>query len=293
MGGAYAMHLVAAGFEVWVLDPSPQATAAAVDNGCTDAASMVRLWRAEPAVIVLSLASQAAFDEVVADLAALARAEVAVSGGAPVVVDTSTLPLDAKQHARQLLAGSALELLDCPVSGTGRQALERDLVVYASGDKSALERAQPVLDALSDRVRHLGEFGLGTQVKLLANLLVGIHNTAAAEMLALAERAGLDPEWALGIVLDGAGQSRMLEQRGPSMARGEYGYGASVDLFCKDLAIIDRYARQAGARTPLLDRVVELYNEAAERGLGAEESAAVHAVYVDRLTAGDVDRHRS
>ena len=73
----------------------------------------------------------------------------------------------------------------------------------------------------------------------------------------------------------------MLEQRGPSMARHDYGYGASVDLFRKDLSIIERFARDVGAKTPLLDDVIALYETAARMGLGGEESAAVHRVYLD------------
>ena len=197
------------------------------------------------------------------------------------MIDTSTLPLAAKEQAAGRLADVGTELLDCPVSGTGQQALTWDLVVYASGGAAAVTRCLPVLEAISTRVHQLGDFGLGTKVKLLANVLVGIHNAAAAEMLALAERAGIEPLWALSIVADGAGQSRMLEQRGPSMARHDYGYGASVDLFRKDLSIIERFARDVGARTPLLDDVIALYETAAQMGLGDEESAAVHRVYLD------------
>jgi 3-hydroxyisobutyrate dehydrogenase-like beta-hydroxyacid dehydrogenase len=103
-------------------------------------------------------------------------------------------------------------------------------------------------------------------------------------MLALAERIGVDPELALKVILDGAGQSRMLEQRGPGMVRHDYGYGATVDLFRKDLRLITRMATEAGALSPLLDVVSHLYDHASERGLGDVESAAVHQIYLDSST---------
>ena len=278
MGGAFTVHLVAAGYEVWVVDPSAAAVERARERGCRVADTVEGMWLTDPTAVLLSLATEDAFRDVVD---AILRARRQAGAADAVVIDTSTLPLTAKEQAAVRLADLATELLDCPVSGTGQQALTRDLVVYASGDATAVTRCLPVLEAISTRVHQLGDFGLGTKMKLLANVLVGIHNAAAAEMLAMAERAGIDPRWALSIVSDGAGQSRMLEQRGPNMARHDYGYGASVDLFRKDLSIIERFARDVSAKTPLLDDVIALYETAARMGLGGEESAAVHRVYLD------------
>lgn len=288
MGGAYAGHLSDAGYDVIVVDPSPAARDAALRRGCRAADDVARLWAERPVVVFLSLAHASVFESVIADV----REAAGHPGSTPVtIIETSTLPLRVKEFAARQLDGVGVVLLDCPVSGTGLQAASKDLVVYASGEAGPLASCRPFLDAFSRTVYNLGAFGVGTKVKLLANLLVGIHNAAAAEMLSLAERAGLDPLEVLPVIAAGAGHSRMLEVRGPAMARGEYGYGASVDLFRKDLGIIEEFARASGAVTPLLDVVSELYEAAAELGLGDEESAAVHGVYtsgaVHRLARGD------
>jgi 3-hydroxyisobutyrate dehydrogenase-like beta-hydroxyacid dehydrogenase len=155
-------------------------------------------------------------------------------------------------------------------------------VVYASGPPELVRSVEPVLRGFAREVHYVGAFGTGSMIKLLANLLVGVHNAAAAEMIAFAQRAGVDAGLALRVIADGAGQSRMLEQRGPGMVRGDYGYGASVDLFRKDLQLIGRFAQQSDAWTPLLAVVTDLYDRAAALGLGDAESAAVHRVYATR-----------
>ncbi len=276
MGGAYALLIVQSGRTVLVSDPSPDRQAAMRDLGCTVVASAADLLAAGADPLVLSLATEEAFDGVIGDLCT-----ASVPGHRPTVIDTSTLHPATKELGRARLAEVGIVLLDCPVSGTGAQARTGDLVVYASGPTAAVASARPVLELFSRKVYDIGAFGTGSTIKLLANLLVGIHNAAAAEMLAFAERAGVDPTLALTVIADGAGQSRMLEQRGPGMARHDYGYGASVDLFRKDLALINRLAREVGAMSPLLEVVTGLYDRAAQFGLGAEESAAVHRLYLD------------
>jgi 3-hydroxyisobutyrate dehydrogenase-like beta-hydroxyacid dehydrogenase len=282
MGGAYAASLAAAGYAVIVVDPDEEARRRAVDAGCTVAVSVDELVAAGCNPVLLSLATDDAFNAVVADLAA-ACGRRTESSGLPVVADTSTLGVDVKERGRQTVERVGVILLDCPVSGTGEQARTGDLVVYASGPDDAVNAVEPVFRAFARRVIRVGGFGAGMRVKLLANLLVGIHNAAAAEMLALAERAGVDLTMVIDAVVDGAGQSRMLEVRGPHMASHDYGYGATVDLFRKDLRLINDFARGHAARTPLLEVVTELYEQAASIGLGSQESAAVHAVYLDNV----------
>lgn len=279
MGRAYAVHLAQAGFGVIGVDPSQEAQQWMIEHGVV-VGTLESVCSAAPIAVVLSLPTASSFDAVVDGLVACAEEQGSAPERPLVVVDTSTLGPDTKRHGFDRLGRVGVALTDCPVSGTGAQARSRDLIVYASGSSDALDQVDDVLATIARRVHRVGEFGRGTTVKLLANLLVGIHNVAAAEMLALAERADVDPSWVLPLVADGAGQSRMLEQRGPSMARGDYGYGASVDLFCKDLEIIQGFARSRGALTPLLDVVAAMYDQAASLGLGAEESAAVHRVYL-------------
>ena len=122
-------------------------------------------------------------------------------------------------------------LLDCPISGTGAQARAGDVVVYASGPRKRLSRRRAGPGGFARAHHYVGPFGAGSKMKFVANLLVAIHNVAAAEALVLAMKAGLDPAMTLKIVADGAGGSRMLQVRGPMMVgRLRGAHGQAVDL---------------------------------------------------------------
>ncbi len=195
-----------------------------------------------------------------------------------VVIETSTLPIDVKEAARKRFAAAGTTLLDCPLSGTGSQARMRDLVVYASGDRRAYRRVTPILDAIARAHYHVGPFGSGMKTKCVANLLVAIHNVAAAEALVLAKRAGLDPKTTLKVIADGAGSSRMLQVRGPMMVKGRYAKALmKLDIWRKDMKIIADVARRAGAATPLFSATRPIYTAATKSGAD-RDTAAVYEV---------------
>jgi 3-hydroxyisobutyrate dehydrogenase-like beta-hydroxyacid dehydrogenase len=202
-------------------------------------------------------------------------------------VDTSTLDLATKEHGREALAAVGIPLLDCPVSGIASQAAAGDAVIYASGADDVLDQCEEVLRLISRTVFRVGDFGVGSKTKLLANMLVGIHNTAAAEMLGAATRAGLDPEPTLSAIAAGAGGSRMLDARGPMMISGVYGDHATVETFRKDLRLIRSFMTEIGARTPLLDVVFSLYDEVAEAGSAQVDPAVVYAAYTKGVGSPD------
>jgi 3-hydroxyisobutyrate dehydrogenase-like beta-hydroxyacid dehydrogenase len=188
----------------------------------------------------------------------------------------STLALETKEALRVALEPLGIVVLDCPLSGTAAQAARGDLVVYASGDAEAIESCRQAFDAFSRATYWIGDFGMGSRMKYIANLLVAIHNASAAEAIALADRAGLDPGEALRVLSDGAGTSRMLEVRGPMMVERRYEPATmSVALFRKDLAIISEFIKSLGIRVPLFDKTSELYDEALARGLGSLDTAAI------------------
>jgi 3-hydroxyisobutyrate dehydrogenase-like beta-hydroxyacid dehydrogenase len=195
------------------------------------------------------------------------------------VIETSTLPVPVKAEADNSLAIRGVVLLDCPLSGTGGQARTKDVVAYLSGPDDAKARAEPVLRAMTRNIHDVGAFGNGSAVKFIANLLVAVHNAAAAEALVLAERAGLDLATVLDAVADGAGTSRMFEVRGPAMAAADYsGPGVRTSVFGKDLEIIAGFARDAGSPTPLFGLASALYTAALAQGRADQEAACVHAV---------------
>ena len=184
-----------------------------------------------------------------------------------------------KEEARKRLAARGTILLDCTLSGTGAQARVKDLVVYASGDRKSYRRIAPVLDGFARAHYYVGAFGAGSKVKFVANLLVAIHNVAAAEAMVLAMKSGLDPAMVLKVVADGAGSSRMLQVRGPMMVKGDYSDATmKVQTWQKDMTIIGDYARKIDCPTPLFSASAPFYTAAMAMGLGAEDTGAVCAV---------------
>jgi 3-hydroxyisobutyrate dehydrogenase-like beta-hydroxyacid dehydrogenase len=170
-------------------------------------------------------------------------------------------------------------MLDAPISGTGPQALSKDIAIFASGDRADFDRARDTLSHLARSVRYVGAFGAGSKMKYIANLLVAIHIVGAAEAIVLGEKAGLDPAVLVEVLADSAATSRMLEVRGPSMAAGTFSTPMmKVDVFQKDLEIIANFAKQFKCPVPLFSASVPLYTAAAAQGMGLQDTAAVVAV---------------
>ena len=214
MGGAMSTHLVNAGFEVcgYDIDSAKAAASAAVAVDSIDEVAD----RSD--VVLLSLPSVGALDDVSVELAAAAPAGL-------VAVEMGTLPLETKKRAFDRLAAVGCDLLDAPVSGTGLQAADATLVVYSSGNRSSFERAAPVFDVIGRRTYDLGEFGNGTRMKFVANLLVAVHTLAAAEAHALGAASGLDPTVTQEVISAGVGTSSMFDIRGPMMVADSFGTG--------------------------------------------------------------------
>ena len=282
MGSAMATHLLRGGYTVIGFDTDPDRIDIHVAQGGIAAHSPLEVGERTD-VLVTSLPSGEALTEVLFGPAGLA------SAGRPdlLVIETSTLALDTKAVAAQRLLQLGGTLLDCPMSGTGQQARDGDLVAYLSGQASAKVRAVPVLDAFTRRVHDLGAFGNGTKMKLVANLLVAVHNVAAAEGLLLAERAGLDLPTVLEAVGDGAGSSRMFEVRGPMMSTGKYDDATMrVSTFQKDIDIITRFAAEMHSPTPLFTTAKQIYETAVQQGRGGQDTASVFAVLAGDVPAG-------
>ena len=186
------------------------------------------------------------------------------------VVETSTLSLDDKLEVERILREAGHTALDCPMSGTGAQAAVKDIVVYASGDPTAIERLRPAFAAFTRKVFDLGAFGNGSKMKFIANHLVAIHNAAAAEAMVLAMKAGLDANRVVEVIGSGAGTSRMFELRAPMMAANNYlPATARLAIFKKDLMVIGEFASGLACPTPLFDLSASLYRGALAMGRDA------------------------
>ena len=196
-----------------------------------------------------------------------------------VLVEMSTFAISDKEKAARVLKKAGHVMIDCPVSGTGSQAKNRDLVFYASGDAETIGRLRPVLTAFGRHVFNVGPFGNGSRMKYVANLLVAINNVAAAEAMVLGMKAGLDPRMIVDLITAGAGNSRVFELRAPMMAKGRYDdVTMKISVWDKDMQVIGGYARKIRVPTPMFNATKGIYLKAMKGGLGGQDTAAVCAV---------------
>jgi 3-hydroxyisobutyrate dehydrogenase-like beta-hydroxyacid dehydrogenase len=271
MGGAFAKNLVAAGWRVIGYDISAAKRREAKRAGVelvNDAAEVA----AEAPIILTSLPKpQALMDTVQRVSAAKLKGKV--------VAEMSTFTISDKEKAERVLRKAGHIMIDCPVSGTGSQAKSRDLVFYASGDAKTIARLRPVLMGFGRNVFNVGQFGNGSRMKYVANLLVAINNVASAEAMVFGMKAGLDPRMIVDLVTAGAGNSRVFELRAPMMAKGRYDdVTMKISVWDKDMQVIGDYARKIRVPTPIFNATKGIYVKAMKSGLGSRDTAAVCAV---------------
>ena len=196
------------------------------------------------------------------------------------------MALADKLAAHDVLDRGGHAALDCPLSGTGAQALTRDLVVYASGEPGAIADQMTLFGDFARAAHDVGIYGNGSRMKFVANLLVAIHNIAAAEAMVLADAAGLDPAMVVRLAGSGAGASRMFDMRAPMMAARCYEPATMrVSTWQKDMDIIAAYAAELGVTLPLFTASSPVYTAALQAGLGDQDTAAVFAVLDKRRGA--------
>ena len=271
MGSAIARNLVERGWKVIGYDIDAGKRAELAQAGVTIASGVDQVAR-DAAIVMTSLPTPAA----VADVAH----GIANSGQPPrIVLELSTLAIADKLRFETILKKAGHIALDCPLSGTGAQAKNRDLIVYASGDSDAITRCAPLFADFARQSADLGRFGNGSRMKFVANHLVAINNVATAEAMILAQRAGLDPQMVVDMVGPGAGGSRMFQMRAPMMVEGKYEPATmKVSTWKKDMAIIAEFADDVGCATPLFTLTQPVYTEAMAMGLGDQDTAAVFEV---------------
>jgi 3-hydroxyisobutyrate dehydrogenase len=270
MGAPMARNLAAAGLELAVFDVDEQRTQAIAEElGARAAGSAAEAAEGADALVVMVADGAQASEALLGD-----RGAAAALPGAAVVVVMSTIGPEA---VAALAQEAGRPLLDAPVSGGVARAESGELLVMVGGPAELFERLAPVLDAVGATVVHCGERpGDGQSVKLVNQLLCGVHIAAAAEALAYAKTLGLDPAAVHETIRHGAAASFMLEDRGPRMLAREFDEPRSaLDIFVKDMGLVVEAGAGRGARTPLAEAARALYEEGAEQGLGREDDAGV------------------
>src|SRR5256886_15766061 len=270
LGGAVASRLRAGGHDVVGYDIAADKVTALVALGGRAAPSAQAVAESAAAVCVVlpSLTS-------VADVGLGPRGLAASGAAGATIIQMSTIsPALTERFAREVTA-KGLAFLDSPISGTSAMEEQGAGIVFVGGDPSVFGRWRSVLETILPRAVFVGRAGQATALKLVANLLVALHSAAAAEALLMARKAGLDLELVLDVLGRSAASSRMLEVRGPLVARGEFPPQMKLDLFMKDLHLIQDAARSVGAPLPLTDVAERLYAAALQAVHGGADLARV------------------
>ena len=270
LGGAVASRLRAGGHAVVGYDVAPASMEQLAALGGTPVKSAADVARAAELVCTI-LPSLATVEDAI-----LGPGGVAAAGRAgQAIVQMSTISPSLTERLARETAARGLVFLDCPISGTSGMVAKGEGVIFVGGERAQYERWKPVLESILPKAVHVGRPGQAMVLKLVANLLVALNSAAAAEALNLARASGLDPQIVVDVLATGAATSRMLEVRGPLMVRGEFPAQMKLDLFMKDLHLIQDAGQAAGAPLPLTDIAERLYAAAQSRGHGADDLAVI------------------
>jgi putative dehydrogenase len=279
MGMGMARALRRGGFDVVGCDANPATVEQFVregGRGAPDPASA-----AADVDIVICVVVNAAQTE------AVLFGENGVASSVPegaVFISSATMDPAACRRLAARLESAGRLYLDAPISGGAARAADGTLTVLASGSPAAFAKARPALDAMAAQVHDLGtEVGLGSAFKMINQLLAGVHIAAAGEAIAFAAKQGLDLRKVYEVITGSAGNSWMFENRIPHVLEGDYAPRSAVDIFVKDLGIVQDMARQWKFPVPLAAAALQVFLMASGAGMGRDDDASVARIYA-RMT---------
>lgn len=276
MGMGAAKSCINAGLTTYGVDLNPQALATLQQAGAKQAATSADGFASELDALLLLVVNAAQVKQILFGENGLAAK---LKPNTPVMVSSTISAADARQIEQQLLA-LGLNMLDAPVSGGAAKAAEGQMTVMASGAESTFQQLQPVLDAIAGKVYRIGqEIGLGATVKIIHQLLAGVHIAAGAEAMALAARAGIPLDVMYDVVTHAAGNSWMFENRMRHVVDGDYAPKSAVDIFVKDLGLVADTAKALHFPLPLASTAFNMFTAASNAGFGKEDDSAVIKIF--------------
>lgn len=275
MGFGMAQSLLRAGFEVAGCDVSAEAVARFVALGGRGGADPAEA--AKDADVVVSVVVNAAQTEGVL-FGARGVAETLPQGA--VFISSATMDPDVARRLAAKLEASGRLYLDAPISGGAQRAAEGALTILASGSPAAFARARPALGAMAAKLYELGDAaGQGAAFKMINQLLAGVHIAAASEAMSFAAKQGLDLRKVYEVITASAGNSWMFENRMPHVLDADYAARSAVDIFVKDLGIIQDMARAQKYPVPVSAAALQMFLMASAMGMGRDDDASVARVY--------------
>lgn len=270
MGKPMAQNLLQAGFSLTVYNRTRKRAEELAALGARAADSPRAL--AENADIIITMVTDSP------DVRAVILGPDGVIEGAragALVIDMSTISPQVTRELAAALQAKGIEMLDAPVSGGEKGAIEGTLSIMVGGDAAALERARLVLLAMGKTITHVGANGMGQVCKLANQIAVGLHNLAIGEALIFAMKAGADPAKVLQAIQGGAGNSWAMQNLAPKILRRDFSPGFMVKLQQKDLRLVLDAARELQLALPGTALTHQLYQAVETRGLGDEGNHAL------------------
>ncbi|MEJ8815534.1 NAD(P)-dependent oxidoreductase [Variovorax ureilyticus] len=275
MGRGVASNMLAKGYDVVGTDVRAEALDWLRAQGGTPVQSLAEMAR-QVQIVICFVVNSAQTDAVL-------FGEDGLVGHLPrgaVFVACSTMDPAYVRDLAQKLEEHSVSLVDAPVSGGAAGAERGTLTIMGSGPSEAFDLVRPVLQTFGKHVHYLGRAGAGAQMKILNQLLCGVHLAAAGEALALAERQGLPLDLTLEILCSGAAGSWMLADRGPRMVSGEFGnVKSAVDIFVKDMSLVLDATRESRFPAALAHDAYLAFLGTTARGLGTQDDSAVMTHY--------------
>ena len=272
MGGAYAKHLIINNFNCYGIDIDKKNISKFLNLGGSEITYQDLFNKVD--VVLISLPSLEAYKNVLEIFKKLGK-----HSSNKIILDMNTISIEDKIDFKNEIKEFNIDMLDSPVSGTGAQASEGDLTVFASGDENISTKCNYIFESFSKEVIYVGHFGNGMKFKILANLLVTIHNTAAAEALRLGECAGLDKDMIYQVLGNSAATSVMLQKRMPLMINQNYEPPtASFNIFLKDVDIIRNFIKNNNVILPTFEGSAKIYDKAEKTLSKNWDTASVYEV---------------
>lgn len=274
MGKPMCQNLLKAGFDLTVHNRSRPKVEELVRLGARPAGSPEEVAQASDMVLAC-LPDVSASEEVFLGRQGLVPA---ARPGQP-LLDCSTVGPSTSRRVAQAARARGAYFLDAPVSGGVERAANGTLTIMVGGDKGAFQRALPVLQVLGSTVKYVGPSGSGSVVKLVNQLLVGIHSLAAAEALNLGIKAGADPNLLLEVLNASWGASFMLSRNAPVMLNRDFsGARAPIRLLLKDLMLIGQMAQELRVPLPAGNQALGVFQQAADQGKSELDLSAIVSV---------------
>ena len=218
------------------------------------------------------------------DVELVALGKDGIVEGAPskmIFVDMSTISPLVSQKIGEALGAKGVRMLDAPVSGGEKGAIDGALSIMVGGDQAVFDSVLPILQAMGKTITRLGPLGSGGFTKLANQIIVAVNLTALGEALTLAKKAGLDRELTLKALAGGLAGSKCLEQKAPNYVAGSYKPGFKIDLHFKDLGLIMESSRALGVPLPCTAVVQELFSALKVQGRGGLDHSAVITLLED------------